>query len=68
MLEDIRYIRNLCEIVALALAALRQSGRTARLVAETFPLFLVVFDACLIFSLVIVVFFFISFSFSSVAS
>jgi hypothetical protein len=37
------------KIVCLAWATLRQSGRTARRVAETFPLLLVVFDACLIF-------------------
>ena len=46
----------------IAWATLRQSGRSARLVAETFPLFLVVFDACLMVLLAVVIFFFLPFS------
>ena len=49
------------KIGRIAWAILRQSGRTARLAAETFPLFLVVFDACLIVLLALVIFFFFSF-------
>ena len=52
------------KIGCIARDTVRQSGRTARLAAETFPLFLVIFVACLIVLLALVFFFSSVFSFS----